>query len=1207
MTGPRPRGPLDPRLLRLARPAVGALVWLVTLSVSQALAVVVIALGAAHLVVTVLDDGGGWLVPLAGLTAALLVRASTAALLPAAAHRVSARVIASARRDGLAAIARRGPAWLASRGAGGDPVDVATLLSTGLDPLRPWFATYLPALVVAGVLPPAVVALLALVDLPSAATVLVTLPLVPVFAALVGWATQRRADQQYERGGRLAGHFLDVVRGLVTLRLFNRAERQVEAVRDSSRRYARATTRVLSVAFLSSTALDLVATVSVGLVAVGAGVRLAGGEMTLWPALAAILLAPEAYRPLREAGAQFHESAQAGAVMDRLDVLLAPLDGADRDAATGPRAAAVAGSRGLVVRYPGRREPLTLPDLDVRTGQVLAVVGPSGSGKTTLLRAMAGVQRGDRGHAWAHNAEYVPQRPALPLARTVREALIAGLPASVDDGVLTAALATLALPTSTLAAGLDTALGDDATGLSAGQRHRIALARAALAVASALDATAPRDTPAPVMLLDEPTAHLDAAAERAVVAVLRDLADRGAAVIVATHRPVLAAAADHRIAVSPRSAISPDDAALPPGGLASPDNSPDDAGAGDEAVVASGSHRAGANGYDGGAHGGAPDPVTDSAATTPPPRSLLAGPRRRWTRLTPRTRFALASAAGAASLLSGIGLTVAAAWMIVRADSQPPILTLSVSVVAVRAFAIARPLWRYLERLASHDAGLSLLADWRAQVVADLVPRVPGRLTARRGALLVRVVDDVEARLSGRVRGAVPLAAGTVTLAVVALGTAWLLPAALVPLALGTAIAGVLAPWLAVRADRRVVHLRDAARTDLQDAVVGSVENVEELGTARGRSLLAEIEERGTAAEAAERDAARIDGCGRGLAELGAAVLASGAGLVAALTWTSGLAGPETVGIVTLTALALTETLLTVLPAVRAVADGRAAGARLDALDDDPSRFRGTRRLVATRDTGQQEVEARAAVGTLSASRSAPMPGVCSAGGSGSLGSSWSRGLHVGGLHAGWDAGSPVLRGLDLDVAAGETVEIRWPSGAGKSTLAAVVTGLLPPLSGEVRVGDHVLTAGSTPSGAGARLRRVVGLAGEPDHVFATTVRENLRLARPEASDQDLRSALHAAHLGGWLDGLEEGLDTWLDSGGRTLSGGERRRLVLARALLRDPDVLILDEPTSGLEEATATTLLTDLRRDAAQRGRALLVMTHRSSEVLREHVVKPQ
>src|SRR5699024_4481520 len=397
--------------------------------------------------------------------------------------------------EALETVARNGPSWVAGRGARPEPVDVAGLLATGLDPLRPWFATYLPSLVVAVVLPPSVLALMAWLDLRSMVVVALTLPLVPVFGALVGWATQRRAKAQYDRGGYLAGHFLDVVRGLATLKLVDRAERQVPAVRETSAQYARSTTRVLSVAFLSSTALDLVTTLSVGLVAVGAGVRLAGGEMLLGPALAVILLAPEAFRPLREAGAQIHESAQAGAVIDQLAACHRP-----QEPATTAVPAAPVGARNLRVTYPGRRTALHLPDLDVRPGELVVLSGPSGSGKTTMLRVLAGVQQPAAGSAWAPDAQYLPQRPALPLARTAGEAL------AVEPGREPEALQVLerlGLPAQALPHGLATALGDDATGLSAGQRHRLALARVILAV------TGPQAPARATLLLDEPTAHLD--------------------------------------------------------------------------------------------------------------------------------------------------------------------------------------------------------------------------------------------------------------------------------------------------------------------------------------------------------------------------------------------------------------------------------------------------------------------------------------------------------------------------------------------------------------------------------------------------------------------------------------------------------------------------------------------------------------------------
>ncbi|HIZ38062.1 MAG TPA: thiol reductant ABC exporter subunit CydC [Candidatus Ruania gallistercoris] len=1131
------RGPVDLRLLRLAARHPGPLAWLITLSVLHALTLVAVALAAARTVVLILQDGP-WPVAILALGASLVVRAGVLRLRAPAAHRVATRVIRSARAEALSTVARRGPAWVAGRGARPDPVDVAGLLATGLDPLRPWFAAYLPSLVVAVLVPPSVLLLMAWLDLRSMLVVVLTLPLVPLFGALIGWATQRQANAQYHRGGRLAGHFLDVVRGLVTLKLVDRAARQVRAVRDSATRYARSTTRVLSVAFLSSTALDLVATLSVGLVAVGAGVRLASGEMLLWPALAVILLAPEAYRPLREAGGQFHESAQASAVMDQLEEFT---EQATRTASTAQPTAPV-GARHLQVQYSGRTGSVHLPDLEIGSGELVVLTGPSGSGKTTLLRVLAGAQHPTAGHAWAPGAQYVPQRPALPLARTVGEALAVAPDRQAEAEQV---LAELGLPPESLEQGLATALGDDGSGLSAGQRHRLALARAILAV------TGPQAPRTPVLLLDEPTAHLDTATESTVVAQLRRLADRGVAVLVAAHRSPLLSVADRTIALTEQTAPvrAANTAATDTGGVAA------------EPVPAAGPRPDDA---------GSPGPLTE-AAEPPPRRQLLVRTRRWWSGLAPRTRLALAAVAGAASTLSGIGLTVAASWLIIRAEARPPILTLSMAVVAVRGFAITRPLLGYAQRLAAHDGALSQLASWRSRVVADLVPRVPGRLTERRGRLLGRVLQDVDQRLSGAVAGAVPLAAAGLTLAVVVGVVIWLVPLAVVPLLVAVLLAGVLVPLAATRADVRRGADRDLARSDLHDGVVNAVESADELAGPRGRELRGVLDGRGDRVEQTEAALARSDGRSSAGSEAGAGLLILGSALAAATAWSAGTISAELVGILVLGSLVVAEPVLSISPAVREAAAGRRSRLRLEALRSSPP----------------QQAAAPEPAGTIGDSVPAA-----------DLRAGGPAGLVLTEVVAGWGTSevSPV-GGLSLEIAPGEAVLIEGESGTGKSTLAAALTGLLPLRSGQISL--HGRDLGAVP---GAQWRRAVSLAGEPDHIFASTVRANLLLARPEASDADVRAALTAAELGPWLRGLTEGLDTWLDSGGRVLSGGERRRLVLARALLREPEVLVLDEPTEGLDAPTARRLLTGLLTRGRVRGQMLVIFSHRQEGLEQVH-----
>ena len=1143
------RGPVDLRLLRLAGRHRRPLAWLMALAVVHALTVVAGAVLAARVVVTVLD-GGPWRGALALLAGVLAVRAVVARLRPSAAHAVATAVITDARAEVLTAVARRGPAWVASRAARAEPVEITALLATGLDPLRPWFTQYLPSLVVGVLVPPLVLAVMAAADLTSAAVVLVTLPLVPLFAALVGWATERRAKAQYHQGGHLAGHFLDVVKGLTTLKLFDRASRQVNAVRETSRRYARATTKVLSVAFLSSTALDLVATISVGLVAVGAGVRLAGGEMALWPALAVILLAPEAYRPVREAGAQFHESAEASAVVDQLQALgvaggvgvaggagvAGQRDGPGSEPPVTTDSAAPAGMRGVQVRYPGRRHDLRLPDLQVRPGELVVLVGPSGSGKTTMLRVLAGVQPPQRGTAWASSAQYVPQRPALPLAATVGAALEVERHGRER---VEQVLARVGLPVHALPAGLQTALSEEGVGISAGQRHRIALARAVLTV------TGPGAPAQPVLLLDEPTAHLDGASEVAVVDCIRTLTDEGVTVVAAAHRSRLIAVADREVPLHPSAPQARREA-------------------GDRVAGAGGrtaGREQGVSGTGGrtAEHADPTTPSTDEAAPERAATRTSATARRRgkgwWSALRPATRFAIAALAGAASLLAAVGLTVAATWLIIRAETRPPILTLSMAVVAVRGFAIARPLLAYLQRLAAHDAGLTLLADWRAAVVGDLLPRVPGRLTERRGRLLTRVVRDVDLRLAGLVSGAVPLGAAGLAILVVGLAVGLIAPGMLFVL-IGAVLLGAIGlPWWAVRGDQRLDPEREDAEGDLQDALVEVVDNADELTGSRGRDLVDQVHRRAERYEHAEGRAARLDGRVDGGSQGAAAALVVGSAVLGVSLWAGGSISNELLGMVVLGSSVLTEALLMVAPAARDLAGGQRARRRLTQVGKLP--------------TAERADDAPA--GTGPANRS---------------------GLQIVDLTVTWPgsaAREAPVRNLALTVPVGEVVVIEGPSGAGKSTLATAMVGLLQPADGQI-----VLHGRSMAETGGRWWRRHVTLAGGADHIFSSTLRHNLLLARPDAEDAHLVQVLRAAHLGEWFDGLADGLDTWLDSGGRVLSGGERRRLVLARALLRDPQVLVLDEPTEGLDPHTAEALMAHVRRWAASRRRSVVVFTHR-------------
>ncbi|WP_406090639.1 thiol reductant ABC exporter subunit CydD [Kitasatospora purpeofusca] len=561
---------------RRLRREIPALRRHLTMSTVLALLGAGLVLGQAELLAGLLADGfagrGRWTGPLVALGTVLALRALLAWARGALAQRAAAATKRDLRDRLTAHLRDTGPRRLAAGRHG----ETATLLTRGLDALDPYLTGYLPTMAATAVVPLVVVVRLGLADWTSALIVVITLPLIPVFGALVGLHTAQRTARQWRLLARLGGHFLDVVAGLPTLRAFGRERHQTRVVREMADAHRRATMRTLRVAFLSSLVLETVATLSVALVAVPVGLRLLDGALDLRTALVVLFLAPEAYLPLRAAGAAFHDSAEGIAVAERVFTLLDDADGTggtgdtrgagDTDLAAAPTArllvkaptpAPVPEARtarlrldGVTVHHPDRAEPaLADVSLTVHPGEHLALVGPSGAGKSTLLALLLGFVTPGAGRvlvdgtelaaldpdAWLAQVAWVPQRPHL-FATTVADNIRLGRPDATDAEVRAAARAACADGfIAGLPQGYDTVLGEHGAGLSAGQRQRTALARAFL-----------KD--APVLLLDEPTAHLDPESEAAVTRATAELM-RGRTAIVVAHRTGLLPHADRILTV----------------------------------------------------------------------------------------------------------------------------------------------------------------------------------------------------------------------------------------------------------------------------------------------------------------------------------------------------------------------------------------------------------------------------------------------------------------------------------------------------------------------------------------------------------------------------------------------------------------------------------------------------------------------------------
>ncbi|MEU1842088.1 thiol reductant ABC exporter subunit CydD [Micromonospora sediminicola] len=539
------RRPFDPRLLRRVPAARRDLAVLAVLGGLTALLVVAQATALATLLATAID-GRLHRPALAWFVAAVAARALVSWAQGTVAARAAATVKAALRADLLRAVGRHGPTWVAGRRAG----QLATLAGRGLDALDPYFTGYLPQLVLSVTVPAAVLARIVFADWSSALIIALTIPLIPIFGALLGWQAQAATERQWRRLSLLGGHFLDMVAGLPTLRAFGRARAQVDVVRRMADGHRQATMKTLRIAFLSALVLELVATLSVALVAVPVGIRLLGGGITLSTALLVLLLTPEAYLPLRAAGSRFHASMEGLTALDEALTLSAT------DAPNAPTAAGRAAPDGRgEIRFEGvtvaydRTTALRDVTLTIRPGDRVAVIGPSGAGKSTLLNLLLGFVRPTSGRitvdgtdlaevdpdAWRRELAWVPQRAHL-FAGSLADNIRLGAPDTPDD-VLAAAVTDAALDevVDALPDGLDTRLGERGHGLSSGQRQRVALARAFL-----------RD--APVVLLDEPTARLDSASEAVVLSATRRLVAGRTALLVA-HRPALLADADRILRV----------------------------------------------------------------------------------------------------------------------------------------------------------------------------------------------------------------------------------------------------------------------------------------------------------------------------------------------------------------------------------------------------------------------------------------------------------------------------------------------------------------------------------------------------------------------------------------------------------------------------------------------------------------------------------
>ncbi|MBP1136723.1 ATP-binding cassette subfamily C protein CydCD [Arthrobacter sp. PvP023] len=1154
-----------------------ALYWLGLLAALKALSLVLMAQAVASVLAGLVAQNPAWAEQLGWGLAGVVLRSLAVWVQGVASRRAALGVKEELRAALLERALRNG-----TRAAGPSDGGLAILATRGLDALDSYYTQFLPALVNCAAIPLLLGARILFADWVSALVVVLTVPLVPVFMVLIGRYTEDRVRVAQSALARLSGHMLELAKGLPVLVGLGRATAQRKALEDISEQYRSRTMETLRTAFLSALALELIATISVAVVAVFIGVRLVHGDMALEAGLLALILAPDCYLPLRELGTAHHASddgrvalAEVTAVMDAPEARpLQPQDGTGAEGGLLPVKKASDGGadlpavtvRNLVVAYGGRLEPAVGPlSFDAPAGQITALDGASGAGKSTILGVLAGtVGTGGGASVGGRIAGFVPSRvawvPQHPVM--VEKSVLAEVQLYVGDGAATgpAGSSTAAAARRCLeAAGAGHLAGKHPAELSPGELRRVALARGLARI----------EAGATLLLLDEPTAHLDRESANVVNEAILKLRGRATVLLVA-HDRLTRELADHVVPVA--AGPAPARPAMDPAAAAGFRRVPAATTTAPAAVTARAAEAAEQTTE-------RSTPIVTPAAGTPAGAAADHGkaaqaraggntPARIFRLLQPESlRFGSAGILGVLAALFAVALAGLSGWLIIRASEQPPILYLLTAIVGVRFFGIGRAVLRYTERLLLHDAVFASLTRLRGRLWDSLSRRA---LSLRRllqgGNVLGAVIDDVDTVRDLLPRVVLPPVTAVAVGASAVAATALLLPAAL-PAAIAAAVVSLAAaPAAALLADRMSAQAEQRLRSGVLRDVAAALDARAELhANGVAGPVLSAIGDADKEATAASQRSAWAEGLGQALTVLACGSAALGCAVLAGPGVMDGSVAPATAAVVVLLQLALVDpyaaitTAVRQYPALRQVLDRISEAGVLDTRDAADSGAPGSQ---ATETSGPN-----AGTGGLEpvSQRPGALPGV-----------------ELQELSAAWPGGPEVFTGVSATAEPGRWLAVTGASGSGKSTLLAVMLGFLPPHSGRIAVTGR---AAWCPQEA---------------HLFDSTIRGNLMLGRPEGAagdaGQDMAAALAAVGLEPLLHRLEDGADTRIGPGGAFLSGGERQRLAVARTLMTGADVILLDEPTAHLDAEAGREMLADLRKGLT--GRTVVLVTHNPDDI---------
>ena len=1023
--------------------------------------------------------------------------------------------------------------------------DVIHMLTDGLEQVDAYVARYIPQILYAIMIP--LIMGIAIVDtLPIIGIILIiTVPLIPFFMILIGKQADRLNKEQWERMSFLSGHFLDVLQGITTLKLFGRAKDQIKVIGRLSEEFKDSTLRVLRVAFLSALVLELVSTISTALIAVYLGLTLLDGKISFFSAFFILLLAPEFYTPFRQLGAAFH-TGMAGKTsilkyeefMNRQPSL--PIGGQSQ---LKGKVQAIE-IKDLTFTYADSENGVQHISLEAKRNSPIMLVGESGAGKSTIAHIIGGFLTAPKGSVtidgldlcdidiewWRQQITYVSQHPHI-MKGTLRDVLSFGMNVSDEEIIEACKEVQLLDVINRQQDGLDTVIGEGGLGLSGGERQRVALVRAFLRKGQ-------------VLILDEVTAHLDVKTEAIISSAIKRLMDNKIVIIIGHRLQTMHWASTlyvlkHGRIIQQGSyakllAVDGYFKDLVTSGLGEFSSTIEEQLKTEKSFSLE--HR---EEIDNSIRVDNQDAYVlgkDTIQTPEVSTSKLGiqGWKLLFTVLSPaKWSLVLALIFTFLTVFMNVGLLTVSAWLLASAALQPGLTYLSLAIVGVRFFGVSRAVCRYFERYTSHRMAFQGLYGLRIWFYAHLEPLAPAILKRfGAGDMLGRIMGDIEVLQFFYLRTLIPPAAAIALTILVAYGVSTIDSSLVAPIVLAALILGLALPLGVYAHNKQSLTAIGPQQGEYKSLLSDTMDSLEDVISYGSEQLVYNrIQHMMSTVDANKGIIERGMNLGNTLflggVQITVVIVAILAANVLTGAWASVMVAVAAIG-----TQAWFEALQPMIAAVHHGAESKVATSRLMALSHEPIPV----------------MEPKA-----------PKP------------FNANREITFTDVSFGYDAHRRIYEHLRLDITQGQSIAIVGASGSGKTTLFNMLERLYD-YGGSIHVGDVELKDISIDT-----WRNALGTITQDTYIFHASFEDNIRLARPDASETDLEYAIDRASLRSVVERLPEGIHTIVGSGGHGLSGGERQRVALARLFLRKPQVVLLDEPLEGLDQVTRKALHRDL------------------------------